>query len=232
MSIKIRKNPFENGSVITRYICPTPRPFNDEFVNYRYARDLAENITHADSVRVHCIVNGSFIFGDFIEAFLVKNNILATKMTLSTLSFSQNNIDSLKTLMEKGYIDRLNILVSDYFFSHEHRNLIKYAYSQLDNENNTFTLAKERNHCKVSIFATDDGRHYVIHGSSNLRSSDNYEQICFEENKELYDFYDRFFSEIIEKRNTINKMAKYSKDAFELKEEKKIIDTAGYDDNE
>jgi len=49
------------------------------------------------------------------------------------------------------------------------------------------------------------GRKYVIHGSANLRSSDNIEQFMIEENSELYDFNYIFHKKIIDNFATVKK---------------------------
>jgi hypothetical protein len=45
----------------------------------------------------------------------------------------------------------------------------------------------------MCIFETYCGMKIVIHGSANLRSSDNIEQIDIEENEELFNYSDEFF---------------------------------------
>lgn len=46
-------------------------------------------------MRADAFIAGSFIFGDFIEAFMTINHAITSKMTISTLSMSQENVDSL-----------------------------------------------------------------------------------------------------------------------------------------
>lgn len=183
----------------------------DRYIRYENALKLAKDLKMQRNERISVIVSGSFVFGDFIEAFILENKIKVKKMTLSTLSYNENNIDSLKNMLENEYVDELNIIVSDYFFGHERTNLISYAYDILDSKKNTFQLAIERTHCKVYIFETYNDSYFVIHGSVNLRSSGNFEQFVIEENKKQYDFYNQFFSEILERNKTINKSLKFNK---------------------
>ena len=149
-------------------------------------------------------VSGNFIFGDFIEAYIVGNNAKCRKMTISTLSLSQNNVDSLFNLLANGYIDELNLVVSVYFWGNEIRSLIPYIYRKLD-FGNKFQLSIASVHTKTAQFETLGGRKVVIHGSANLRSSGNIEQFTIEENPELYDFYDEHFTRIVDKYATIRK---------------------------
>ena len=180
------------------------KPRRESQVKFKKAVKLADEINLSETPRVDCLVSGSFVFGDFIEAFIVKNNIKCTKMVISTLSLNENNIDSLRTLLEKKYIDDLTLIVSDHFFSHERHDLIQYIYQELDIDNK-FQLAITRTHTKIVFFETLGGKKIVIHGSANLRSSDNIEQFTIEINETLFDFYDEFNSQIVDTYKTINK---------------------------
>lgn len=194
-----------NVGIETRIFKPKKqRTRSEKQIKFKYAKDLAESIPFEKNSRFFCVVNGSFIFGDFIEAFLVKNNARAENMIINTLSLSYDNILSLKLLLEKGYISNLNIIVSDYFFSHERSGLVEQLYRHLDIDNR-FQLAVARTHMKTCIFETTGGKKIVIHGSANLRSSDNIEQFMIEENEGLYDFNLDFQNKIIQEYKTINK---------------------------
>lgn len=142
------------------------------------------------------------------EDFVMYDN--AQKMTISTLSLSQNNVDSLHTLMDKGYIEELNLIISVYFWGNERSSLVPYIYKQLD-IGDRFQLAVAGVHTKTVHFETLGGRKIIMHGSANLRSSGNIEQFTMEENPELYDFYDDHFSRILDKYATIRKPIRNSK---------------------
>jgi hypothetical protein len=189
----------------SRYIKP---PLTKEIseVNLKYsdAKKLADSIDLKKNERIFCIINGSFIFGDFIEALVVKNNWHIKSMTISTLSMSENNVDSLANLINGGFVNELNLIVSDYFYSHERSNIIPYIYQELDKENK-LQLAVAGTHCKVCIFETYNNGFVVIHGSANLRSSQNIEQFVVEESETLYRFNKEYQDSIIKKFKTINK---------------------------
>lgn len=175
-------------------------------VKYKNASALSKEIKIMQNERYFCIIDGSFIFGDFIESFIVDRNMKVKELTLSTLSISQENVDSFCNLIKKGYILKLKLIVSDYFYSHEKNNLVKYMYNTLDIDNK-FQLSVCRTHTKICLIETEQGggRKYVIHGSANLRSSDNIEQFMIEENSELYDFNKLFHDKIIDNFATIGK---------------------------
>jgi len=194
-----------NTNFETRYIKPPYTPERSEiYAKYKYAEDLAKNVIIANGQRTFAIIDGSFIFGDLIEAICVEHNLLVDSMTISTLSMSENNIDSLANLINGGYVQELNLIVSAYFYSHERYNLIDYAYKNLDIDDK-FQLAVAGTHCKTCIFVTNSGTKVVIHGSANLRSSSNIEQIMIECNDDLYDFNYDYQQSIIRKYKTINK---------------------------
>ncbi len=180
------------------------KPFKEKHVKYSHAEKLSEDIGDITG-RVHCLLAGNFIFGDFIEAFIVDRNLHVKRMVISTLSMSQENIDSLHNLLSGGYVDHLDLMVSSYFWGHERAKLIPYAFEKLDSDKNNFQLSVSANHCKIVLIETHCGKNIVIHGSANLRSSNCIEQICIEDNKELFDFNMSFSGVIIEKFNTINK---------------------------
>lgn len=189
----------------SRYIKPPKtREIPENFLKYADAKKLAKNVVIDKDSRYFVVVNGSFYFGDFIEGLVVENNWHVKKMTISTLSLNQNNVDSLGNLLRGGFVDELNLIISDYFFSHERQGLIPYIYEVLDVDDK-FQLAVAGSHCKICIMETHCGMKVAIHGSANLRSSSNIEQIVIEENQDLYDFNDEYQGRIIETYKTINK---------------------------
>ena len=187
-----------------RYLKPKIYPVKQDFICYDNAAKLARELTVNKNERADVFVSGAFVFGDFIEAYIVQRNAKCWKMTVTTLSLSQENVDSLHNLLAGGFVDELNLIVSAYFFGHERHSLIPYIYEKLDIDNR-FQFAVASIHTKTAQFETLGGRKIIIHGSANLRSSANIEQFTIEENGELYAFYDEQFGKIIERYATINK---------------------------
>lgn len=186
----------------TRYIKPKIVHMQSEQVMYDNAVEMAKSIDITEGERIDAFVSGNFIFGDFIEAFLTTKNARAKEITVSTLSLSQNNIDSFAELLKNDFIGKLNLIVSVYFWANERHNLIPYIYRELDRDDR-FQLAIADIHTKTVHFETMGGKKIVIHGSANLRSSGNIEQFTIEENKQLFDFYDEKFRMIVDKYATI-----------------------------
>lgn len=199
-------NPEEEADTENRYVKPKLVPMKHDQIMYDNAVAFAKEIKIERGSRYDAIVSGSFIFGDFIEAFMIHNKCVATRMVITTLSLSQENVDSLATLLQKGYIQQLDVVVSDYFYSHERNQLIPYMYHELDVDNK-FQLSVGFVHTKTVHFETLGGKKIVIHGSANLRTSGNCEQFTIEENGELFDFYEERFRPIIDRYATIRKAA-------------------------
>ena len=190
----------------TRYIRqPLRNKLCAEQVKYENAGRLARDIgiLHPGE-RVDALIAGSFIMGDFIMAYLVENKLRADYMLVSTLSLSERNILAFAKLFEHGYIGQLDMMLSTYFFANEYHGLVRYLYREFDKDNR-FQLAVSDIHTKITIFHVPDVGKFVIHGSANLRSSQNVEQICIENTPELYDFYTDAFTKVIDVHKTIRK---------------------------
>lgn len=194
-----------------RYIKPPIwRETPERFLKYSIAEDLAKDLEIEKGSRAFVVLNGTFIAGDFIEALILCKGWKVPKLTISSLSLSENNVDSFAGLLDSGAVAKLDMIVSDYFYSHERHNLVPYMYKELDKDDR-FQLAAAGTHCKIALIETECGKKVCIHGSANLRSSGNIEQIVVEENGELYDFNLEYQSQIIERYKTINKSIRHDK---------------------
>lgn len=187
-----------------RYIKPPLSKIPSQIIKYDNAERLAKDITIEKGCRYFTIIKGTFIFGDFIEALIVENNWSVERLSISTLSMSENNVDSLRNLIDGGFVEKLDLIVSDHFFSHERHNLVPYIYEQLDIEDK-FQFAVCGSHCKIGLISTKCGKKIIMDGSANLRSSGNIEQFRIEEDENLHDFNLENNDNVIERFNTINK---------------------------
>lgn len=194
---------------------PPLRVVNPQHIIYDNAARLAADIKFPDNSRYDVVVGGDFIFGDFIEAFVVGNRAFCERMVISTLSLSQDNVDSLSNLVSSGLVKRLDLLVSDYFYSHERNALVPYIYETLDIDGR-FQMAVCSTHMKTTTFETRGGKKIVMHGSANLRSSGSIEQFTIEDNAGLYDFYNGVTDKILERYATIKKSIRGRAGMFNL----------------
>lgn len=173
-------------------------------VKFDNALKLAESLDLSPGARTTCIVPGNFIMGDLIEALILDRKMDVKSIYINTLSMSQENIDSLRTILNlRPRLEKLNVLLSAYFYSHEKYKLVKYLYDELDIDNR-LQVSFMRTHCKIYLIETHKGNQYVISGSANLRSSANIEQFEIENNPELFEFYKTMFDNILKKYPTIN----------------------------
>jgi hypothetical protein len=186
----------------SRYIMPKDHDhLPEKFVKFDNAIKLAKELKKDDPAlknRTHILCDGSFVFGDFIEAFCYEYNCCCKEITISTLGYSEANIISLQNLIEGGYIKNLNMITSAMFESHNRgkSGLIMYALEELD-INNIFQMAVCRDHTKMVLIETLGGKKICIHGSANFRASDSIERFTIEENTELYNFEKKWRDQII-----------------------------------
>ena len=189
----------------TRFIQPRMDPaILTQTVHFDHAMELAEKIDLSGNTRTFAWVSGAFVFGDILEALWRRRNIDIKNLAIASLSISDENIDSWAGLMAQANIERFDLLVSAYFYSHEKWDLVPYLYKQLGNDNR-FQVAFGAYHLKVITLETHSGHTLTIHGSANMRSSTNVEQIMVEVNdRSLHDFNAGLIRDICDRYGTIN----------------------------
>lgn len=172
-------------------------------IAYKYASKLADEVNiEADTVQ-RFMLCGDFIFGDFIEALIVNNDWHVKELTISTLSLSQENVDSLSNLLEGDYVDKLNLICSDFWYAHNKGMLVPYMYEILDKDNK-FQFAFARSHTKAVQIETHCGKKIVVSGSANLVSSGCMEFCVIEQDEQSYEFWEEAHKRILERFSTIN----------------------------
>ena len=192
----------------SNFIKKDSKPIKNNYIKYYNAKVLAKDIKFPteNGGRYHVLVSGSFVFGDFIEAFFVEHNFKAKELTISTLSMSLENIESLRNLIVGGYVGKLNLLLSDYFFGHERIGLIPIMYNRLNIEDVELQIAFAGVHTKCVLIETSNNNKIVMTGSANLRSSANIEFFNLENDSLLYDFHYDWHQPLIEKYQTLKKI--------------------------
>lgn len=183
-------------------------------VAYENAEAFARQISLEPGARTFAWVSGNFIFGDIVEALITARRVGVKRLYVASLSFSQENIDSLRNvqLLMGDQLERLVLVLSGYQYSHEKYNLVPYMYEQLDDGSDRFDVAFGGWHAKIITLETIHGHTVTIHGSANLRSSKSIEQIMVEvDDRELHDFNAQIMERIVRKFGTINHDAPFSK---------------------
>ena len=189
----------------TRYCKPKMyRHVRATAVKYDRAKDLVTEMLPAiiAGERIDCLVSGNFIFGDIFVALAVEANSFIDRLAICTLSISQENVDSLHNLLTGDYVGRLDLIVSDYFWSHN-RASAPYIYEQLDVESR-FQLAVGGIHAKIALIQIGE-RKIIIGGSANLRSSRCVEVFTIETNDTLFDFHAEWMDKTLVAYGTIRK---------------------------
>lgn len=196
----------DDDGVKTRYMQPRLR--TPETVNFKNAQEMAKATKLEKGASLYGFVSGNFIFGDYLEALIVDSGMRVDELTVCTLSLSEDNVDSLKNILLSRRVKQLNLIVSHYFYSHERGRLIPYLYKELDHQN-LFQLAVAGIHSKIALIAEHDkSLRITAHGSANLRSSFNVEQVQVIEDAKLYAFNHSFLHNIIQHYKTIDKRRK------------------------
>ena len=185
-----------------------------QHVAYENAEAFARQIDLTPGARTFAWVSGNFIFGDIVEALITARKVGVKRLYICSLSFSQENIDSLKNVMllMGDELERLVLVFSGYQYSHEKYDLVPYMYSELDDAKNRVQIAFGRWHAKLITLETVHGHTITIHGSANMRSSNSIEQIMVEvDNRTLHDFNAQLMDDIADKFGTINHGADWRK---------------------
>lgn len=177
------------------------------------AIELAKSIDLYEGFRCFCLLSGNFIFGDFLEAMTKLDKWRIDKLTIHTLTMSQDTIDSLENVLIMDEPSQLHIIMSDYWYAHEcgrANGLLWELYEKCD-IGEGFRLGFCRTHAKICTVQTKHGAKVVIHGSANMRSHGVMEQFTIENDPELYDFIEAWNDQILDEYDIINHNVKRKK---------------------
>ena len=168
-------------------------------VNYKNAINLVKSFSLPKlNNSVYFWIEGNFKFGDFIPVFICQNNLNVEELTIITLSADVKNFESFDELLYQNWVEKINLVLSGYFYRTEK---IKHtrSYDYLEelsikwkNKFNVFTL---NTHQKICLIKTKNEK-FVLHGSANLKGSQNFEQLMIDNSNELYDFNYKMFEQI------------------------------------
>lgn len=185
---------------------PRVPELSETVLAYEKAEAMAKQMDLRQGSFNYGYVSGEFIFGDFIEALFVTRNLHTKRLLIATLALSYENVDSLKNLLEGGYVDKLDLVYSDFQFSHERHGIVPYMYEQLGGYD--FQLTVARSHAKLACFTTDNTGEPLsigVRGSANLRSASCIEQIFVNESPQMNAIDEAVYDDLIERFATINR---------------------------
>ena len=173
-------------------------------VHYENAAALVKELKKLpeENEAIYIWLQGNFIFGDFIIQYITENNLSVDELTIITLSIGLENIQALSELINKEWVKKINFLVSGYFLRTEKvKHTLSIQHLEKAAENNNFKVYHSNTHQKVAMIKLEDGRKIVMHGSANMKGSQNFEQVMIENSSMLYDFNYQYFKHLINKQD-------------------------------
>ena len=168
-------------------------------VCYKNAQDMVAGLDIRQDY--FCMVSGSFIFGDFLEALIDRHKFIVQRMYVSTLGMSEDNVDSLVNLVKYLHVQELNLIVSGYFVGVERHGLIPYLAKEFAGL--PIRVAVVASHAKITLIDFGALR-IVIHGSANLSSSRNLETFYFTHDPAVFSFVENIYKNIMERWTIID----------------------------
>lgn len=198
---------------------------------FENAETFADQVSLDPHERTFAWVNGNFIFGDILPALVTRRGVQPRYLYIASLSLSQDNIDAIAVMLECLHIERLVIFLSAYFYSHEKFRLVKYMYDLIGGDDRV-QIVFGTYHMKFITMETHRGNTLTIHGSANLRSSNSFEQIMFEQDRTIYEFNRDIMEAIAAKYGTINYNVKPDIKAKAVKDQWQVAAHAGMVDGE
>ena len=143
-----------------------------------------------------CFVSGAFVFGDFLELLLYVHDLQPSRLYITTLGMSENNVDSIVNMVDYLGAARVSLIVSHYFEGVERHKLFplmerEFAGRQID-------IAVLQSHCKICLIRSPKGD-AAICGSANLSSSNNVEQLIILHDPAAVDYLQDRLDNIMER---------------------------------
>lgn len=180
-------------------------------VTYEHAEQFARDLRIDDETETFAFVSGNFIFGDFMEALVDIGKLSVKRMTIMTLSMNDENIDSIRNICEWEGVERLDVVLSDYWYAHELGGLVPYLFEELDLDGMELHVGFASVHCKTWCVETRNGHCLTVEGSANLRSSRNIEQVHISPDRGLFEFVTGFTENVIDAYDVVNAEARRSR---------------------
>lgn len=165
---------------------------------------ISKSIINLDAILNQCLpdkdeciklisFDGSFSSIEFISLVAMKETII--ELTASTLRVGGKQAETLVALNDAGKLLKASFYIGSIMKEDIKQKIKKYDYYTNFLQvcgNNNWDLVVINNHSKTILMQTEYN-YYVLETSSNLNENPKIEQYSFENNKELYDFYYKFF---------------------------------------
>ncbi len=138
------------------------------------------------------ILTGRYHGFDVLTAMLDLAGYDAAELMIATLGFNRAQTDTLGELLDDGRIANVTFLVS-HMFTEKNAGESAYLREALESRGHRYAVA--RNHAKLMLIRLTDGRHFVAHGSLNLRRCNSFEQLVITQDPALYGFFADYIRE-------------------------------------
>lgn len=165
------------------------KEINSRKVKWRNAKDFCDNLSFPEKNKSQYFwIEGNFIFGDFFVQYIQSMNLDVEELHIISLSITHETIEALIALIENGWVKKINLILSGYFIRTEkikHTHTIEILEK---NVSDNFVVSVLNTHQKITLMRLKDGTKICMHGSANMKGSQNWEQFCIENNDDLYDF--------------------------------------------
>ncbi|SFU48973.1 PLD-like domain-containing protein [Pustulibacterium marinum] len=167
--------------------------FTSKYINKHFAKiaDPSFDVNRFPMPGECFFLQSDTAFNAFTFIPMIAKAYKIKELYASTYSISRKVIDALIELHDKGFIDKVTLLISD--------SMIKRNPKTIDN---LMAMCETRanvnayyawSHAKVCIMRTEES-HFVIEGSGNWAENAHYEQYLFANDKGLYNFRKELFT--------------------------------------
>lgn len=160
---------------------------------YKNALDMAQAMDIREEY--FCLVSGSFIYGDFIEALCDIHRLRPRRVLITTLGLNQNNVDSLVNLVDYLGAKEVGLVVSTYFYDTEKTKLLPYMMEEFAGR--PMSVAVCASHTKICLIDSESAGKIVMFGSANLSSSDNLEEFALIHDGEVFAFCEQLITGVL-----------------------------------
>lgn len=143
---------------------------------------------------IHAIMGGDYHGLDIIPAIRTMRTTRIDRLFIATLSFSKRNVLQLAGMFDNEWIGETGIVVSQYFAKADAE---IYTGAVAEFAKRGIRLVHTRNHAKVMLLQAGSD-YYVVEGSANLRSCMNLEQFALSNDKELFEFHERWITHLLD----------------------------------
>lgn len=119
------------------------------------------------------------------------------RMSLATFRVGPRALRLLSAMRGQGQLDEARFVLGRMAASHHRGNNEREYWGRLVELCSRYgwRACSIANHTKLALFDTDRGR-FVLEGSANLNETPNWEQYTFQQDDELYGFFDQVFDEM------------------------------------